>query len=335
MVTENAVIQYISVTNTALGLDYLLNATWPGINNLIPIEDINAPFIHIGLLTEQLCANVIDLLCCLSIEYQIPIITASDLQSDRPLLEIDPSLITQIDNCVASGQVIPPNFYDLTDRVIVLEQCCFDNTTQINLLKPRVHALEVRISSAEIRINNAETNIQRLFEITSAIPALQSAIELLQQQIGDLIDRCCPVTSDSTCFHYQLLPSQEMVITPNQPVHINLPTKIEDTEPPTVLPGPLWRAKLLGECNWRLEGIVRLRLAQWCVGKKATLKLVVCGVRYILSEYIASSTGFHQAVLSFSNYFIPPGCDNVYLEVSTNDDIAKIIEFAQFKGCGC
>lgn len=331
-------IQYIRLSNTALGLDYLLNATWPGITNLIPIEDVNAPFIHIGLLTDQLCGNVIELLCCISTlyDYPLPIVAASDLQSDRPIIEINPSLITQVDNCVASGGIIdPPNVYDLTDRVIALEICCFDNTSAINRLKPRVRALERRTDAIEFRLGNIDSNIATLYEIVSVIPALQAAIELLQQQIGGLIDTCCPVSSDPDCFHYQLLPSQEMVITPNQPVHINLPTKIEDTTPPTVIPGPLWRAKLLGTCNWRLEGIVRLRLAQWCVGKKAVLRLVVCGVRYVLDEYVAASTGFQQATLSFSNYFIPPGCDNVYLEVSVNDDVAKIIEFAQFKGCGC
>lgn len=337
VVTDNAIIQYASLNNTTYGFDYLLRPTWPGLAALYPIENVNGPFIHVGLLTHQLNRTITDLLCCIQMEngVELPIIAASDIQCDRPQLTIDPTLLENVKLCILNGGLVtPPNMYDLEDRVEALEQCCLANTGAIDALQTDVKTLKRTVIKHGRRLDVLERKVGELFDIVAIIPLLQQQIEILIQQIS----RCCPPdtpTPSQACFHYQLLPGDEMVLTPNQPVHLNLPTKIEDIDPPIVLTGPLWRAQLLGTCNWSLSGIVRLRLAQWCAGKQFKLTLVVCGQMYPLGTWTAPNTGFNQASITFNDVPIPAGCDNVYLLASVNDDVAKIVEFAQFRGCGC
>ncbi len=337
-VTDNAAIQYVELCNTTYGIDCIDKQGCSLLNGL-HITDVNGPFIHIGLFnTDQLSYHLVNLLCCIMLETSLalPIIASSDLQCNRPELLIDNSLITCIADCVASGGLQPPpNIIDLNDRLIAVEQCCVRNATNIMLLDQRLVNAEREIGNLRVRVANLETTVATLTESVGLIPGLIEQIRILQEQITDILTRCCPVDSGTqACFHYQLLPGQEMLVTPNQPLWLNLPTKILDTTPPIVTPGPLWKAKLLGTCTWTVEGLVRFKLASWCAGKFAKLYIVYCGERYLVDEYIIPFTGTQSVTLNFT-LPIPPGCADVHLQVDINDEIAKRIEFASFKGCGC
>lgn len=352
VVTPTSTVQYAEITNTTIGLDYYLNATWPGLTPLIPITDINGPFIHVAITNLELTETLVGLLCCIGIAVgaPLPIIAASDLQSDRPQIVLSTSLQTQVDSCVAAGGVqTPPSIFDLEDRVEELELCCLNNTTDILVLQQGLETLTGRVVVLEDKVAGIEVSILNILDQLTPIAGLVTQVATLTNLVNDILVRCCPVQLDSSCFNYQLLPGSEMLITPNQPVWLNLPTKIEDREgqgcpqccPAIVTPGPLWAANLCdtpcGCATWSLEATVRFRLAQWCAGKKASLYLVACGVKYLIAEQTIASTS-PQAITLQGVFLLPtpPCCSDVHLLVATNDDnitSAKVVEFAQFKGC--
>lgn len=354
IVTESSIQQLAEISSSTLGFDYFFNPTWPNLIDLVPLTDVNGPFIHIAIDTEQLTSTLINLLCCLSIElgYPVPIIAASDLQGDRPPLTIGTSLIAQVDACIENGGVpTPPTVADLEARVDALEECCLDNTSRIIVLEGQVSTLNTKVSNLETRMTGAEASIAYILEQIAILPTLITQIQTLTQQVADILSRCCPKQPDSACFHYQLTPGNEMLITPNQPVWLNLPTKIEDREVTCgngniVLPGPLWMANLCkkDDCgsvicdgSWNLEAQVRFRLSQWCAGRKVQLFLVACGVKYLLAEKVIATNAAQVVTLS-GTFLLPaePCCSDVHLLVSTNDDntaSGKVVEFASFKGC--
>lgn len=350
-VTATSAVQYAELTATTFGIDYLLNPSWPGLSALLPITDINGPWIHIVVDGE--CANtLLTLLCCIGVELErsLPIIAASDLQSDRPEILLNPSIQTQVDDCVASGGFVnPPNIFDLEHRVEELEQCCQDNSSDIVVLQHDVAVLNARVTTVEQKVTTLQAQMLTVLDAISVIPALQAAIVTLTNQVTDILNRCCPKKLDTNCFRYQLLPGDEMLVTPNQCVWLNLPTKIEDREEPNcitgccgtiVKPGPLWMANLeCSDCNscdtWDLRATVRFRLAQWCAGKKASLYLIACGKKYLLAEETIASTGLQSVTLT-GTFLLPCGCTDVHLLVCASDDkitSAKVVEFAEFRGC--
>ena len=338
VVTPTSAIQYAEVTDTTLGLDYLTQTTWPWLVHLFPLNDVNSPFIHIGL-TDTNCLNsfLINLVCCIKRELQLdlPIVAASDLQGDRPELIIDPTFITQVNNCLATPVLNPPTIPDLQDQILEIAQCCLLNTAGLNALRGRVTNLEQTVADLKDRVTNVESNITSIFNTISILPAILTQLQTLQDAVAGILENCCDNgTTDQGCFNYRIGNGQEMVVTPNQPVWVNLPTKVIDTTPPLVIPGPLWKAKLLGTCNWPLHAIIRFRLNQWCRGKTAKLYLVACGQFYLLDEYTTVSDGT-QVITLEGDFILPPGCSDVHLKVDTNDDTAQIIEFAEFRGCGC
>lgn len=334
-VTPTGYTQYAELSDTVLGIDYI-NGTWPGITNLAPITDVNGPFIHIAI--DSNCeGQLLTLLCCIAIDLGIvlPIISAGDVQADRLSFAIDPSIETQTEFCFASGGwVQPPDIFTLADRVTVLETCCATNTASILSLTNAVGLLQGRVSNLEGRVTSVESGIADIYDKVAVIPNLVAQVTQLINQVTDILTRCCPTATDAACAQYQLQAGDEMLITPNQPVWLNLPTKIEDTTPPIVQPGPLWMASLLN-CTWAIEASIRFRLAQWCVGKKASLYIVACGKKYLLAEQVISSTA-SQAVTLTGTFILPPGCTDVHLLVATNDDkitSAKVVEFASWKSC--
>lgn len=352
VVTPTSITQYAEITNTTLGIDYLLNPAWPGLTALIPITDVNGPWIHVALTSLELTESIVTLLCCigLAVGQSLPIIAASDLQSDRPVIVLSTSLQTQVDSCVAAGGVQePPDIFDLEDRVDALEVCCLNNTTAITVLQANALALTGRVVVLEGKVSAIETSILNILDQLAPVAGLVAQVATLTNLVSDILVRCCPAQLESSCFNYQLLPGSEMLITPNQPVWLNLPTKIEDRDgqgcpqccPAIVTPGPLWAANLCdtpcGCAIWSLEATVRFRLAQWCAGKKASLYLVACGVKYLLAEQTIATTS-PQSVTLTGEFLLPtpPCCSDVHLLVATNDDnitSAKVVEFAQFKGC--
>lgn len=351
LVTETGIWQYAELSTTTFGIDYLLGSTWPGLAALLPITDPNAPFIHIAVDTTN-ADTLIRLLCCIGTELQrsLPIIAASDLQADRLELLVNPGLQTQVDMCVASGGFIEqPSLPDLVDDIEELQECCFDNRSDIVVIQQDIASLNQRVYSLEQWRILATEQLSSLASITAVIPTLVEQITVLTNQVTDILNRCCPKQLAATCFRYQLLPGDEMIITPNQPVWLNLPTKLEDREQPNcvtgccgtiVKPGPLWMADLAcSDCNscatWDIKATVRFRLAQWCVGKKASLYLVACGRKYLLAEQIITMQG-PQVVTLTGNFLLPCGCTDVHLLVASSDDkitSAKVVEFAQISGC--
>jgi hypothetical protein len=342
LVTQTGTIQYAEITDTTLGIDYI-DGTWPGLPALFPITDVNGPFIHIAVSAACLnSGNLVQLLCCIGIAVgsSLPIIASSDLQKSRPELIVNPTIQTSVDNCVASGgvDVNPPTVADLQDEIEVLQQCCADNTSDIINLQTDLTLLTGRVSSIEGKVTALETQMANVLVAIAVIPALQAQVVTLINQVADILVRCCPQPADNQCFRYQLLPGDEMIVTANQPVWLNLPTRIVDVAVadggPLVLPGPLWMAKLL-DCTWSLNAIVRFRLAQWCSGKKASLYLVACGVKYLIAEQTITSSQQQNVTLTGS-FLLPGGCTDVHLLVADSDDkvtTAHVVEFAEFSGC--
>jgi hypothetical protein len=341
LLTATGAIQYIELTNTALGID-VLDGTWPGIAALIPVTDPNGPFVHVALTADcQNSGQLITLLCCIGVELgaSLPIVTAGDLQTSRLAFPLNPTIQVQVDDCVASGGVSPqPSVGTLAAEVQELQLCCADNSSDIAVIQGQIPVINGRLSGLETRTSALETQVGNILEAIAVIPALQAQVVTLINQVQDILARCCPQPTENRCFNYQLLPGDEMLVTPNQSVWLNLPTRIEDVAVadggPLVLPGPLWMAKLLG-CTWSLHAVVRFRLSQWCSGKRASLYLVACGKKYLIAEKVIASTS-SQSVTLTGDFLLPPGCTDVHLLVSTNDDrvvSAHILEFASFNGC--
>lgn len=337
IVTETAAIQYAELSATTLGFDYLKNPTWPGIIPLYPITDVNGPFIHIGFIDDcNYEGTLLRLLCCIidNLGYVPDLIASVDIQSDRPQYSISPTLRSQYNDCqYISNLPDPINIFDLEQRIIELEQCCGDNRAQIILLKQRMAAAELKLGNHEVRINNLENQVSVITEQTSQIPSILAQLQILSEQVQYILTHCCPQAPENVCVQYQLNPGNQMLITSNQPVHLNLPLKISDSEPPKVITGPLWKADLSGDCDWTIEANVRFRLRSWCSGRVAKLSLSICGVIYVIGEYDIPSDGPQVVTLS-GNFLLPaPGCNNVFLYVSHNDDSPQIVEFANFKAC--
>lgn len=351
LVTPTSTVQYVELSNTAFGIDYLLGSTWPGLLALQPITDVNGPFVHIVVDGE--CANnLLILLCCIGValERSLPIIAASDLQIDRPELTLNPSIQTQVDDCVASGGFLnPPSVFELEDRVEALEECCQNNSSDIVVLKTDLQLLTNRVKVAENDIDALQAQVVDIYEKIAVIPSLVEAVTILQNLVADILKRCCPVKTVTECFRYQLQAGDEMLVTPNQCVWLNLPKKIEDRPVancpnccgPIVKPGPLWMADLAcdtscSDCQtWDLRATVRFRLAQWCAGKKASLYVVACGKKYLLAEKEITTTGTQSVVLT-GEFLLPCGCTDVHLLVCSSDDKitpSKVVEFAEFRGC--
>lgn len=303
----------------------------------MPITDVNGPFIHIGIINDcSKSGNLLRLLCCIANElcYIPDIVTSHDLQDDRPEIDLDPSLQSQFNDCVYANQIPDPvNIYSLEDRVEELEICCIDNKTQISLLKQRMSAAESKISNHEVRITNIENSIIAINAQVAQIPAILAQLQILTDQVQHILTNCCPANPDNICIQYQLNPGNQMLIPPRQPVHLNLPLKVSDSEPPKVITGPLWKADLSGDCSWPIDATVRFRLSHWCGNRSVNLLLSVCGVIYTIGTYDIPSDG-QQVVTISGNFLLPaPGCNNVFLYVSQDDDAPHIVEFADFKAC--
>ena len=345
-VTSTGYTQFAELTDTTFGINYI-NGAYPGLAALLPISDVNGPWIHIAIDSD--CADsLVTLLCCIATDLGIslPIISAGDLQTNRPELELNPTLQTQVDACFASGGFVnPPNIFDLQQDIIELQACCLENSSDIIAIQELDIVQNGRLLALEQRTTVLEESVQELYDIVQPLPALIEIVQQLQNQVNDILTRCCPQQTETECFHYQLLPGDEMLLTPNQPIWLNLPTKIEDREEPNcttgckgpiVTPGALWRANLC-DCTWSLEATVRFRLASWCPGKKAEMFLIACGKKYLLASYTIPNQGL-QSVTLHGTFLLPtpPCCKDVHLLIGTNDDTittAKVVEFADFKGC--
>lgn len=345
-VTETGYVQFAELTDTTLGIDYI-DGTWTGLPALLPITSVNGPFIHVAMESGCQCsASLVTLLCCVAMDLgvSLPIIAASDLQLSRQEIIISPMIQNQVDTCFASGGFVnPPNLFDLQEEIEQLQECCLTNTSDIAELKEGLQLTNNRVLILEDQVTGILSKVEYILDQIAVIPTLVEQITVLSNQVQNILQNCCSTPQQAVCFNYQLVAGQEMLVTPNQPVWLNLPTRIEDRddpncttgcEGPIVRPGPLWMANLQ-DCTWALEASVRFRLTQWCAGKKASLYLVACGKKYLLAEETIQSTGT-QAVTLTGTFLLPPGCSDVHLLVASSDDKitdAKIVEFAYFKGC--
>lgn len=337
IVTDTSAIQVAELSTTTFGLDYVNTNPLPHylyFHN----ENINEQFIHIALFTDNLLSpSLINLICCIDLFYStlFPVLASSDLQTDRPYLSIDPSLATCVSDCVISGAQAPLNNIEIQDRLLAVEQCCMSNRGLIDALSHRVYIVEEDNSRLRTRVRNLEVSVSTLQEQVAIIPSLMEAIRLIQIQIGDIINNCCPDTNPApACWHYQILTSNQFQpIPPQQPVWLNPPKRITDADPPIVTPGPLWKANLSGPCAWLLDGSVRFRLSDWCRGKKVKLYITYCGTQHFIQEKTITTSGPQIVTMEFTSYPVPGGCDDVHLSIEHNDTDAKVIEFMNFKGC--
>lgn len=344
-VTQDNVNQHAELSATTLGIDYI-NGSYSGLAALLPITDVNGPWIHVAI-TDDCTENLVRLLCCIATELEVslPIIAASDLQTDRPELLINPQLQNFVDTCFISGGLVnPPNVFELEERVEQLEVCCENNTSNIILLQQSVQTLNSRVTVVEQRLTGVEQRLTVLDDLVTTVNTLEQQVIVLSNLVNDILQRCCPQQTAAECFQYQLLPGDEQLITANQCVRLNAATKIEDRdnpncttgcEGPIVQPGPMWTADLTG-CTWQIEAQVRFRLSQWCAGKKASMYIVVCGKKYLFAEYIIPVTGLQVVTLTGTFLLPAPGCDSVHFLVCNSDDkitTAHIVEFANIRGC--
>lgn len=348
IVDRTSYTQLAEISSATFGIDYI-DISSPLTQSLAPITDPNGPWIHIAI--DGDCGDSLaTLLCCIGTELglNLPIVTAGDLQSTRESFPINPMVVTAVADCIASGGFVdPPNIFDLQEQVNQALACCFANSSAIAALQTDVSQLNVRVTSLEVKVASLIAKVADLYDKVSVIPALLEAVTKLNNQVADILTRCCPTPAIASCFHYQLQAGDEMLVTPNQCIWLNLPTKIEDRDDPNcttgckgpiVKPGPLWMADLSTEdCTWKIDALVRFRLTEWCIGKKASMYLILCGKKYLLDVFTVISNG--SQVVTLEGTFTVPGpstCKDVHLLICENDDQItenKVVEFADIKGC--
>lgn len=321
-------------TNTAWAIDHF-DPSYPNWQ----INCGNAQFIYVGVeggnnITAVQYDSLVNLLCCLSIKHNLPvdnlhIIVENDIDSfSTGILELPQLLLADVAVCRANNGLPPiPNINDLADRIDALEECCSTLRASFLSLQAYTNGLPDRINALEGRMNEAEN---KLGDHANRIGALEGQITALQDQILSLtnilqdhqacIDKVCPVPDKCKPITYTLDPSNSMLLTPNVPVWVNFPNKIEDTPAKdSVIPGPLWAAKLECQCNYAITVTIGLEPSEYCDGKSVWLDVVAGGVTYRVETVIP---GVGNSTVSMSGTIplsVPPVVNDVHVMVGTND----------------
>ncbi len=338
--------QYCELKTLVNGVGSTYSPSWP---LYVPSAIPDTQLIHIGLF-GAVALDIFDsipFLCCLMQDAGVPvddlhIITPYDLNTyiSDGLTELPDGFVDAIQACVSLDG--GPEFTDIY-------KCC----AQVEQLVIDVEILQEDLVDQGISIGNLETcctdnsnaiaalqsdvadNVNDIATLTSSVNALiEQMLEVMRTLAAhqECINEVCG-ENESTCAHYQIGGSYQ--VPPNVPTWLNLTSQIEDASPPIVLAGPLWSAELAGDCAWVIDASIRYAVSDWCIGEKAELWLVACGVRYLLdSEIVSTASG----AINLSGSFVlntPPDCTDVHLETyhdSINSPF-KIIEYGDFKAC--
>lgn len=324
----------VDTAHTAWGIDDFDNASYP----LSQAGCGNSQYIYIGLedadnLSDIQYAKLVDLVCCIAIEHNIAInrlhiITEADLHPGiAEITELPNLLLGDVNACVLNGGLEPlPNIGDLEDRIEELEECCETATSAIAALETltdglpqRITVLEARVTELEALETDSQNRIDVLEGQISGMTNQILAIMNILQEHQICIDKVCPKPNNCLPITYSLEPRQSMLLTPNVPVWVNFPNKIEDTVTDSVLTGPLWTATLTCECNYAITVTVGLEPSEYCAGKEVWLDVVACGNTYRV-ETVSPGEGNHTVMLTGTiPLSVPPTCNDVHVMVGTND----------------
>lgn len=349
ILANGGIVEMVHPDNTAIGFDKWENPTWP---YLQPNQDPNSQFLHIGwigTLNAGQFESLTKLLCCIygTIDFLLPlnderIIVARDIDETRDnLFTIPLDIIPAVETCVENnGFYIPPTIQSLEDRIKVLEDALFalqlqviNNTDRLDLLETRVDDHEARITSleewrllAEPQITQNTNDIQQLLQQITALTVLITNLQGCVEQI-------CPDTNDNVEIHYQTTPNTSQNVTAGVNYRANFPIRIQDTTPPTVLPGPLWSANLSVAGTYLVTVDIRMSYAEWCANSTARLYLNYCNELFLLDTFTTpTSTGQSVTLSGTLVLTVPPECALfalVYQDDVTNG--TKVIEYGNIR----
>lgn len=330
---EGSIIELVSPVDSAVGLDKLSNPTWPLTVSQIT-GDVNDPFIYIGIsgsvpttFQQQVLSSLV---CCLSVDYNIPvdplhIITALVLDDTRDVLEfVPPNVIPLASACRANGGLSPlPNIIECCAQVDTLSNDIAGIQAQIALLLPLLAQFAQLTSLVQSLQQQLDALIIRFNQTISDLPALRDEVSSLISMVGshqDCIDKLCGCKENVTPIHYQVTsPANYQTITPNVNVIVNAKEKVSDTDPLSVITGPLWTATLSIERTWTIEVLARFEISDWCINKQAWLNVTINGVTSRLVTWTASQNGTLIAQMSGVYVLAVPPQANIQFSVGTND----------------
>lgn len=338
------VYQYVEDQNTAWGIDALHNPTWPGIQ---AATDPASQFLFVGLEGSGALGNAATtalarLLCCLSVEHSMAlssntVIVARDINDEIDTLwSVPPGLIALAISECADG--LSPN--DLV-------RCCEDNTAAIAALEERMDALEAQVCAITdedgpiVALQNAVAGLQAgLTELQLRVLALEGGQGDWAQQFAQLaqaiaqhqlcIDAMCPPASPTANIEYYGTALPFTALTPNW---LNLPVRVSDTVPPSVMVGPMWAATLADPGTYFVEARARFAIGDWCAGKQAWLDLVVNTGAIRLHTVTIAAGGVQSVELIGSTTLQVPPTAVLHLSAQSNDTTAlsRVIDLAWIK----
>jgi len=346
--------QYVDIEDTAWGVDELDNPTWPGIVTFDAnfSTEINAAFIHIGFCNALYpspeavlaAAKIIGGLC---VEYNLivsvdTVITASTLDETRPsydLVALPTNLLA-----FAQAQLLLAEPAPDVDALTQLVQELSDGLAQaqqdiIDLQALTTPGLADLINSHELtkgRVTDIEdaltlANLPKLREDLDDALATILIMQATLQEHQACIDEVCPPPGTGTTINYQLQAGSSAVLTPGADVRLNLATQIADTEPASVVVGPLWNAHVEVEGTWTINAAFSCPALEWTNGKKVWLDLVTSNGNTRIAEWTAPSAGVHSATASGASVRVVPPTTDMYLRAGTDEVLApgaRVITYA-------
>lgn len=334
VVTEDGnIVQTVPLTDTPIALDKMSNPTWP-LLGMYSALDFNAMFIHIGIAggvpTAFQQQVVSSLVCCLSVDYGIPVdlqhvIPAIQLDDTRDVLEFTPpNIVPLAQACRANGGVSnPPNMVDCCNRIGELENIVAGLQLQINTLLPLLSQFSQLASLVQLLQSQLNALIIKVDSSIADLPSIKEQLVTLISMVNaqqSCVNKLCGCADHVTPIHYQITsPSNYQVITPNVNVRVNAKEKVSDELPPNVLVGPLWTATLKTERSWTVEILARLEISDWCQGKSFWVDITINGVTSRIGIWTASHSGQDIAQVSGSVVLSVPPNQVISFSVGTDD----------------
>lgn len=345
--------QYVDVNDTAWGINDFSNPSWPGVGTYAGnfSTEINAAFIHIGFtqrnsLTPGSVMAVAKIIAALCADFNLTVstntvIVARSLTDQRrswDLKDLPLDLLTFAQAELAGIEPTP-----LVDALTQLVQVLSAGLAQA---QQDIINLQARVAGTELyggQIFTLENDLTGLQGVVGAadLPQMQSdlsdalaTILILQATIQAqqaCIDEVCPPPGTGTTINYQLQAGSSAVLTPGADVRLNLATQIADTEPASVVIGPLWNAHVEVEGTWTINVAFSCPALEWTNGKKVWLDLVTSNGNTRIAEWTAPSAGVHSATASGASVRIVPPTTDMYLRAGTNEVAApgaRVITYA-------
>lgn len=343
------VFQLVELHDRAWGIAQLHDPSYPLLNQC-SWSDHEDLFIHIGFIGQTPTQAQLDLaaeiMCCIVVSepaINIPInetgiIVARDLDSRLDCLwGVPDSVIAKTQVCVQNNGKDPFRLDDIGTyglriteletwqgeteiRLIDLEVCCCENRNAIAALE--IALAELQETVADINVEDLE---QRISDLEAGNLEVWKAVRVIQNCL-DCAGVCSPETPAS--INYRLDLSSPAKLVPGVLQHLNLPLRINDTNPPIVTTGPLWHAELLAEAQtlcttFKVKGSARLATAEWCVGRTLELYAVINSENILINDYTAEAGNQAAAVYGETIFNVPPD-SLVYLALKTDEDTVPL-----------